>query len=67
MSVYPLTLGDVYVGIPFTRGRHICRLTSKRVKGLIPLSDFYKIKLGEGFQGVPLVPNFTIVALEMLA
>jgi len=31
MSVYPLTLGDIYVGIPFTRGRHICRLTFKRV------------------------------------
>jgi len=31
MSVYPLTLGDIYVGIPFTRGRHISRLTSKRV------------------------------------
>ena len=32
MSVYPLTLGDLHVcvGIPFTRGRHICRLTSKR-------------------------------------
>jgi len=34
MSVYPLTLGDIHVcvGIPFTRGRHICRLTSKRVE-----------------------------------
>jgi len=31
MSVYPLTLGDIYVGIPFNLGRHICRLTSKRV------------------------------------
>jgi len=31
MSVYPLTLGDIYVGIPFNLGRHICRLTSERV------------------------------------
>jgi len=31
MSVYPLTLGDIYVGIPFNPRQHICRLTSKRV------------------------------------
>jgi len=32
MSVYPLALGDIYVGIPFNLERHICRLTSNRVK-----------------------------------
>jgi len=34
-SVYPLTLGDIYVGIPFNLGRHICRLTSKRVEAIL--------------------------------
>jgi len=37
MSEYPLTLGDIYVGIRFNPRRHICRLTSKRVNYTRPV------------------------------
>ena len=34
-------------------------------KGYIPLSNFYKILLGEGAQDRTFMPNFIIVALKM--